>query len=272
LEGGLGIAVNEQGEAYVTGSTWSSEASFPVIVGPDLSLNGDGDAFVAKVNATGTALLLCGYIGGSGFDSGAGIALGPAGSIYVTGWAESNEDTFPVTGGPDLSYNGGRYDAFIAKMDAAGAALLYCGYIGGYYSDGGQGIAVDGAGSAYVTGWTESLGDTFPVTVGPDLSVPGPRDGFVAKVNMACLHTFGLACGGSDARRNDDQGSADDINLYSCTNRPETGPEVVYLLSSETPASVSVTLSGLSADLDILVLGGQPSCSPGNCIAMATTP
>ena len=84
----------------------STEANFPVKVGPDLSHNGDYDAFVAKVNADGTALVYCGYIGGSGYDSGAGIAVDGAGNAYVTGYTYSTEGTFPVKVGPDLTYNG----------------------------------------------------------------------------------------------------------------------------------------------------------------------
>jgi hypothetical protein len=155
-----------------------------VTVGPDLTYNGGvRDAFVAKVNAPGTALLYCGYIGGSGDDVGYGIAVDSSGNAYVTGRTNSSEATFPVTVGPDLTYNGGLFDAVVAKVNAAGTALLYCGYIGGSGDDFGFGIAVDSSGNAYVTGWTTSTEATFPVTVGPDLtSNGGPNDAFVAKI------------------------------------------------------------------------------------------
>src|SRR5207245_5880846 len=102
----------------------STEATFPVTVGPDLTYNGNADAFVAKVNAAGTALLYCGYIGGSGDEYGFGIAVDSSGNAYVTGYTISTEATFPVTVGPDLTYNGGSYDAFVAKVNSAGTALL----------------------------------------------------------------------------------------------------------------------------------------------------
>jgi hypothetical protein len=178
---GRGIAVDGAGNAYVTGFTGSSEATFPVTVGPDLTYNGNTDAFVAKVNAAGTALLYAGYIGGSSQDQGFGIAVDSAGNAYVTGDTSSTEATFPVTGGPDTSNNGG-FDAFVAKVNAAGTALLYAGYIGGSSQDQGFGIAVDSAGNAYVTGATQSSEATFPVTGGPDLTFNGFRDAFVAKV------------------------------------------------------------------------------------------
>jgi hypothetical protein len=182
---GQGIAVDTSGNAYVTGYTESTEATFPVTVGPDLTFNGGSiDAFVAKVNAAGTALVYCGYIGGSGGEQGTGIAVDSLGNAYVTGHTTSTQATFPVTVGPDLTFNG-NFDAFVAKVNAAGTALVYCGYIGGSGIDYGFGIAVDGSGNAYVTGYTESREDTFPVTVGPDLTFNGGGDAFVAKVNTA---------------------------------------------------------------------------------------
>ena len=185
---GYGIAVDTSGNAYVVGRTFSTEATFPVNVGPDLTYNGVSDAFVAKVNAAGTALVYCGYIGGNDAEYGFGIALDGSGNAYVTGQTESTEATFPVSVGPGLTHNGGVDDAFVAKVNAAGTALDYCGYIGGNSDDIGYGIAVDNSGHAYVTGETTSTEATFPVTVGPDLTFNGPfggSDAFVAKVNAA---------------------------------------------------------------------------------------
>ena len=136
---------------------------------------------MAKVRADGTGLDYCGYIGGSAQDGGRGIAVDWAGSAYVTGHTSSSEATFPVTVGPDLTYNGGG-DAFVARVRADGTGLVYCGYIGGFDDDVGVGIAVDGAGNAYVSGYTASSEATFPVTAGPDLTYNGDGDAFVAKV------------------------------------------------------------------------------------------
>jgi len=184
-EEGYSIAVDGGGNAYVTGLTQSTEVTFPVTVGPDLTYNGGTDAFVAKVNPAGTGLVYAGYIGGDGGDYSLGIAVDGAGNAYVTGETNSPEATFPVTVGPDLTYNGGNWDAFAAKVNAAGTGLVYAGYIGGDSHDEGYGIAVDGVGNAYVTGWTYSTQATFPVTVGPDLTHNGYQDAFVAKVNAA---------------------------------------------------------------------------------------
>ena len=84
-----------------------------------MTYNGDDDAFVAKVNATGTVLDYAGYIGGSGQDQGNGIAVDPRGNAYVTGRTSSSQTTFPDTVGPDLTYNTGT-DAFVAKVGSSG--------------------------------------------------------------------------------------------------------------------------------------------------------
>ena len=93
---------------------------------------GSSDAFVAKVSADGTALEYCGYIGGGGNDQGRGIAVDDSGNAYVTGYTSSTQSQdFPVWGGPDVTYNGGTADAFVAKVLANGSWFDYCGYIGG---------------------------------------------------------------------------------------------------------------------------------------------
>ena len=210
LDAGQGIAVDKAGNAYVTGETGSAEASFPVTVGPDLTFNGLSDAFVAKVNPGGTALVYAGYIGGAGTDVGLGIAADNSGNAYVTGSTESTELSFPVTVGPDLTDNdrvgqglteqsrnevdlhrpGGVSDAFVAKVNPGGTALVYAGYIGGAGTDVGLGIAADNSGNAYVTGSTESTEASFPVTAGPDLTFNGFVDAFVAKVAMPHASTI----------------------------------------------------------------------------------
>ncbi len=232
-DNGWGIAVDSTGYAYVTGQTNSDEATFPVTVGPDLTFNGSTDAFVAKVNPSGTALDYAGFIGGSGSGAGHGIAVNSTGYAYVTGWTNSDEATFPVKLGPDLSYNGGFPvgDAFVAKVNPAGTALDYAGYIGGSDDDQGWGIAVDSTGNAYVVGDTRSTEATFPVTLGPDLTFNGGRDAFVAKVNPSgtALDYAGYI-GGS----NQDSGSGIAVD--------STGNAYVAGWTSSTEATFPVTL------------------------------
>lgn len=193
---GTGIAVDALGSAYVVGYTDSDETSFPVISGPDLTFNGPAgglDAFVAKVKADGSGLDYAGYVGGISSDDGNGIAVDSAGHAYLTGDAVSDQATFPVTVGPDLSYNGGSRDALVAKVKADGTALDYAGYIGGDQSDEGLGIAVDNSGNAYVTGNTHSTEATFPVKDGPDLSFNNPTDPSAPDAFVAMVRPDGAA-------------------------------------------------------------------------------
>ncbi len=184
-DSGWGIAVDGAGNAYVVGTTYSSPGEgFPVAVGPDLTFNGLKDAFVARVRADGRWLDYCGYIGGLDWDEGLGIAVDRVGNAYVAGTTHSSpSENFPVIVGPDLTFNGGYKDAFVAKVQAGGVRLDYCGYIGGSASDYGYGIAVDGTGNTYVVGTTDSSPiEGFPVTIGPSLTFNGYRDAFVARI------------------------------------------------------------------------------------------
>lgn len=187
-----GIAVDASGEAYVTGSTASS--NFPTTSAYQSSNKGNGDVFITKLNSTGTSLLYSTYLGGGNYDRGNAIAVDGLGNAYVTGTTSSSD--FPLT--PTLSStsnvetfqttSGGNGDAFVAKLDPTGAQLLYSSYLGGSGADFGQGIAVDTARNAYVTGSTQST--NFP-TVSP---FQGGNDGgseaFVAEVNTTGPHWF----------------------------------------------------------------------------------
>ena len=184
---GNAIAVDSDGNAYITGETNSLETSFPDLVGPDQSFNGTVDAFVAKLNAAGTALIYAGFIGGTGDDRGKAIAVDNDGNAYISGDTNSTEISFPVTGGPDLTHNGAT-DAFVAKVNASGTALSYAGFIGGSGVDEGNAIAVDSFNRAYVAGSTLSQGVSFPGGTGFgalesfDFLENGGVDGFVVRV------------------------------------------------------------------------------------------
>ncbi len=162
-----GIALDGTGSAYITGSAFSTD--FPTTVGafqtthPGAATSNNA-AFVSKLSADGKSLLYSTYLGGSGGDSAYGIAVSSAGNAYVTGSAFSTN--FPTTA---LAYQrslgvNSFGAAFITKLSADGKSLVYSTYLGGndQSQDYGAGIALDGAGNAYVTGLAGSA--NFPVT------------------------------------------------------------------------------------------------------------
>jgi hypothetical protein len=198
---GEGIAVDSAGNAYVTGNTKSNEDTFPVSVGPDTSFNGVGpsstqigDCFVAKINAQGTALVYCGYIGGSQRDTCNAVAVDGNDRAYVTGETDSDQTTFPVNRGPGYH---GNTDAFIAKPSASGATLDICVYLGGIGFDRCLGIAVSAAGNVYVAGFTNSI--DFLTFGGMDDSINGNGDGFITKYDSSLTFiTYSSFLGGGD--------------------------------------------------------------------------
>jgi hypothetical protein len=168
---GNGIAVDAAGSAYLIGT---AGADFPV----SNPLGGAADAFIVKLNPQGTALVYATALGGAAADAGVDIAVDAEGQAYVVGTTSS--DNFP-TQNPAQSQRGGDIDGFMAKLNAAGDALIYATYLGGGAQELAQDIAIDRVGAAYATGGT--LSSDFP-TVNPiqaDLS--GVRDAFVTKLS-----------------------------------------------------------------------------------------
>ena len=176
LDEGNGIDVDGSGNAYITGVTAS--ANFPTVGAYDSTFGGINDAFVTKLNAGGSALVFSTYLGGADDDEALAIAIDPSNNAYVTGVTFSDEGTFPVLNAyqPALV----DFDAFVAKLNSAGNTLGYSTYLGGAGLDEGFAIAVDGAGSAYVTGST--LATDFPTASPFRPTSGGGRDGFITKL------------------------------------------------------------------------------------------
>jgi beta-propeller repeat-containing protein len=197
---GLGIAVDTSGNAYVTGLTTS--ANFPTLGAFQPTIVGPSDAFVTKLNPTGSGLVYSTYLGGSADDQGIGVAVDTSGNAYVTGHTFSSNFPF-TTGAFQTSFGGGTLDAWIAKLSASGSVLLYSTYLGGSAEEfGGQAIAVDSAGTMYVTGATRST--NFPTTVGAfQTTRHGAQDAFVTKLNPggsgAADLVYSTYLGGNDA-------------------------------------------------------------------------
>src|SRR5207302_1632423 len=206
-DGGLAIAVDVYGNAYVTGDATS--ISFPTTPGAfhrsfggGDGLSGTGDAFVTKLDSTGSTLVYSTYIGGSSGDEGSGITVDADGNAYVTGTTFSGN--FPTTAGAFQSTGGnpGSGNAFVTKLNSNGSGLVYSTYLGGSGTDQGFGIAVDADRNAYVTGTTFS--GNFPTTAGAVQSTvgnPGDGNAFVTKLNSngsGLVYSTYLGGSGSD--------------------------------------------------------------------------
>jgi YVTN family beta-propeller protein len=159
---GRGVTVDASGNAYVVGQTGSS--NFPTTVGTVQTYGGGGDAFVTKLNPTGSGLVYSTFLGGMGGDFAKGIAVDGSGNAYMTGATTSTN--FPTTAGAfQTTYGGGEWDAWVAKLNPSGSLLLYSTYLGGSDADfGGEAIAVDAGGNAYMAGETRSR--NYPTTAG----------------------------------------------------------------------------------------------------------
>lgn len=200
---GYAVVVDATGNAYVTGSAISTD--FPGVGGHYQALHGGGmDAFITKVNPTGTAIVWSTFYGGASDDVGLGIGIDDTLKVYITGYT-----TGAVPAAAALT-NGalGGTDGFVAAFAATGNALVYSRQFGGPQVDIGNGIAVDGAGNAYVTGVTGSIAiNSFPTTAlsaQPNAVAGAQTDAFVIKLNSVGAQVYGSYLGGTGA----DKGNA----------------------------------------------------------------
>jgi sugar lactone lactonase YvrE len=269
---GFGIAVDSSGNAYVTGYTASPD--FPTAYPYQQSL-GDGstyNAFVAKLNAAGSALVYSTYLGGSGDDSGWGIAVDSSGNAYVTGTTGSTN--FPIANALQGSNHGGSasfpYDAFVAKLNFNASStppltLVYSTYLGGSGEDDGRGIAVDSSGNAYVTGYTYST--DFP-TVNPfqaknKAAAAGSFTVFVATLNSTgSALVYSTYLGGSSGEAGtgiavDSSGNAYVTGYTGSTDFPTVNPLQAANHSGVSNGFVAKLNAGGSALVYFTYLGGS---------------
>jgi uncharacterized repeat protein (TIGR01451 family) len=188
-EFGNSIAVDSAGNAYVTGSTGSGD--FPGVTASSFqpsNAGGPSDAFVTKINAAGSAIVYSTYLGGSDEEIAYHIAVDTAGNALIVGGTCST--AFPVTAGSLAPVSpgsdcGSGYDGFVSKLNPLGTALVYSTFLGGEANDIARGLAVDAAGNAYVTGFTNSSSFTGVTAGSFQPANPGGYAAFLTKINAA---------------------------------------------------------------------------------------
>ena len=277
-DSGYSLAVDAAGNAYVTGYTYSVD--FPTQNASQPTNGGNSDAFVTKLNAAGAALLYSTYLGGSGHEQGAGIALDAIGNAYVTGATTSTNFPTQNASQPVHGIDGLNYDAFVTKLNAAGTALLYSTYLGGNGFDQGTGIDVDVIGNAYVTGATQS--NNFPTAGTPvqgNLSGGAGTDGFIVKL-LGPTKTWDGGGGNSDWGNADNwennalPGLGDIVSIPSGVTVTSSGMVTIaglLGLGNLTVSAGSFTITGASALDGTLTLSGGMLTANGATILTALT-
>jgi hypothetical protein len=177
------IALDPRGNIYIAGSTQS--ADFPTTANTLQAFAGETDAFVAKFNRSGATLVYSTFLGGTAIDDATGLAVDPAGVVFLAGFTKSLD--FPTTPGAFQRSNAGGFDAYVASIDRAGSALRYATYVGGATGsgEGASDIDIDSFGQAHIVGTTR--GTDFPTTPGAlQTTADGLSDqAFIAKLNRS---------------------------------------------------------------------------------------
>ncbi|MEA3557972.1 MAG: SBBP repeat-containing protein, partial [Candidatus Thermoplasmatota archaeon] len=183
---GRGIDIDGSGNAYITGSTYSS--NFPVTSGAnDTVFNGSEDAFVAKVDSSGSSLLYSTYYGGDSYDEAWDIRVDSSSNMFIVGNTMST-DLYTSSNAFDRTHNG-LEDVFVAKILSSGSSLGYSTYLGGYSYDYAYCMGLDWNGNVYLTGATQS--SDYPTTFGSySTSMSGNQDVIVTKLNPGGTSLF----------------------------------------------------------------------------------
>ncbi len=231
MDDGRGIAIDGAGDAYVTGST--SSANFPTVHPFQASLRAtppSGNAFVAKLNAAGSALVYSTYLGGSKGDAGQAIVVDSAGDAYVAGATFSHDFPTQKPLQPNLNE---AVTAFATELGSTGQTLVYSTYLGGSSHDAAYGIALGPSGNAYVTGYTDST--DFPTKNPSQGANAGLEDVFVTELSSQASEQPALSVTVEGAGSGTVTGAG--ISCPGTCTRSYTQGETVTLTATAAPGS-----------------------------------
>jgi hypothetical protein len=264
------IAVDSAGNAYLSGGAISTD--FPTMNPFQPTNQGKTDAFVTKLNSTGSALVYSTYLGGVAYDSAFGITVDASGNAYVGG--ETTSNNFPITAGAFQTVcgagcaGGGASAVFVTALNSTGSGLLYSTFLGGSGSTRlVEGMAVDSAGHLFATGWT--TGADFPTTPGAfQTTFRGTSTGFVTEFNTTgsglVYSTFlgGSAAGVVSSIALDSAGHAFVIGWTSSTDFPTTPGAFQTKLGGGTDGFLTELNTSGSALVYSTYLGGSSTEFP----------
>ena len=263
--GGADVVADASGNAYLSGTTDSSD--FPVREAYQASLKGRADAFITKLNATGSALLFSTYLGGTADDRGTRIAIDPAENIYVSGQTGSTD--YPVTTAAfqthiscrDPGCHATGIDLFVTKLNPSASALVFSTYLGGGGTDEIEdlnAISVDSGGDVYLTGNTQSF--NFPrtnaVACGDEKGKP-----FFARLDATGSRLTYSVCDGVEGQTGTSIVVDGDHNAYAST---------INLVNAGFPSHVFLTKFGPAGEiLDRFQFAGQSESGGFCCVDFA---
>ena len=247
------LAVDAGGDLYAAG--WTEAIDFPVSNAIQAVNHGGVDAFVFKLNATGSTLLYATYIGGRSDDRAASIAVDASGQIYLAGSTASTD--FPLVAPIHLKLGGSR-DAFALKLNAIGNLLVYSTYLGGTSYDAATAIAVDAAGNAYIAGDTQST--DFPLLNPVQSAFGGATDAFVTRLTSAGAISFSTFLGGNNDEHAGGVAVDSSANVYLAGGTLSTNFPLAAPLQSASGGSQDAFVTKISTSPVALVystyLGG----------------
>ena len=236
-----GIAVDASGNVYIAGQAFEN---FP-LANPLQAVSTGFDAFIAKLNSEGSALIYSTYLGGNGADSADDIAIDSKGNAYVAG--RTNSTDFPIANAVQPVFGGGpSLDCFVTKVNSSGTSFIYSTYLGGGSFDTPRTIVVDSAGNAYVGGNTAST--NFPTANPLQSTLRGPGDGFVSKFNATGSLVYSTYLGGTTSDQVTDMDVETDGTAY-----------VVGNTNSIDFPTINATQGALAGDRDAFVVKLPPN-------------
>ena len=179
----LAVQADGEGCAFMTGATASPD--FPTTAGAFSGHNRDQDAFVAKLDPSGSSLRYSTFVGGAGTDVGNALALDATGGCFIAGDTSSYD--LPATPRPATGQYRGYWDCFAARLDEEGARLTFCGYIGGFGDDSAAALFLDAGGNLTIAGTTDSA-DLATTPAAVHGTPQGGQDLFIARLDAGARH------------------------------------------------------------------------------------